>query len=418
MKETVLVIGAGIVGVTVALELQARGAKVVLVDRQEPGKETSYGNAGILSTSSIIPFNNPSLWAMLPKLMGNKTAGLRYSAPYVFKNLGWAMRFLSHARTAKFKETAGALNDLIQLSVPENHRLLKAAGVADRLAEKGWLFLYRNQAGFDQAKPTRRVLDEFGVQTERLDADALRVLEPALKPIFPRALWVKDTCSVNNPGAVVAAYARLFAQRGGEIVKANITRLQAEAGRWAAHSETGTALLADKIAVTLGPWSNDLLRPMGIRIPMAFERGYHRHFLNQAEGQKIAGLGRPFYDTSAGYVLAPMEQGLRLTTGVELTHRDAPKNLAQMQMVETSAREAIDIGQQVEEEIWVGSRPTLPDSRPVIGETPMYKGLFLAFGHQHIGFSTATGTAKIIADQIEGLPPAIDPTPFTPRRFR
>jgi len=417
MKETVLVIGAGIVGVTVALELQARGAEVVLVDRQDPGKETSYGNAGILSTSSIIPFNNPSLWAMLPKLMRNKTAGMRYSAPYVFKNLNWAMRFLGNARAAKSRETAAALNGLIRLSVPENHRLMKAAGLAERMAEKGWLFLYRSRAGFDQAKRARRVLDEFAVKTEVLDGDALRALEPALKPIFPRALWVRDTCSVNNPGAVVAAYARLFAQRGGQIVKANIARLTPESGRWAAHSETGTTLLADKITVALGPWSNDLLRPMGIRIPMGFERGYHQHFLNHTDGQKNAGLGRPFYDTSAGYVLAPMEQGLRLTTGVELTHRDAPKNLAQMHMVENSAREAIDMGHPVDEDIWVGSRPTLPDSRPVIGQASAHKGLFLAFGHQHIGFSTATGTAKIIADQIAGVAPRIDASPFAADRF-
>ncbi len=414
MKDSVLVIGAGIVGVTVAMELQSRGAEVTLVDRQGPGKETSYGNAGVLARSSLIPFNNPSLLRNLPKLMANKSAGFRYHMPYLFKNIGWALRFLGNARPARFAQTTAALDGLIGLSTPENRRLLKAAGVAERMSDKGWIFLYRSEAKFEHAKFARQIFDDYDIKTEVLTGAALCDLEPRLNRIFPKALWIKDASSIDNPGAVVAAYAALFTRRGGAIVKANITQLKPEAGTWMAQSETGAELRADKVVVALGPWSNDLLPQLGIRIPMGYERGYHRHFMGNDRGQS---LGRPICDISAGYVLAPMEQGLRLTSGVELTQREAPKNLAQIQKVEMSAREALDIGQAVEEEIWVGSRPTLPDSRPVIGEAPLQKGLFLAFGHQHIGFSTGSGTAKIIADQMQGVRPAIDPTPFAPGRF-
>jgi len=417
MKSSVLVIGAGIVGTTVALELQSRGAKVTLVDRQDPGKETSYGNAGVLARSSLIPFNNPSLWRVLPKLMLNRSAGLRYNTPYLLRNMSWALGFLGNARPPKFRKTIAALDGLIGLSTPENRRLLKAAGMAERMSEKGWLYLYRSETMFEQAKFVRQVFDEFSIKTEVLTAGGLGELEPTLNRIFPKALWIKDASSIDNPGAVVGAYAALFARRGGAILKANITRLKPEAGAWVAQSETGTELRADKVVMALGPWSNDLLPQLGIRIPMGYERGYHRHFKGSGRGQKNAGLGRPVCDISAGYVVAPMEQGLRLTSGVELTQRDAPKNLAQIQKVEMSAREALDIGKAVVEDTWVGSRPTLPDSRPVIGEAPSHKGLFLAFGHQHIGFSTGSGTAKIIADQMQGVRPAIDPAPFAPGRF-
>lgn len=171
--------------------------------------------------------------------------------------------------------------------------------------------------------------------------------------------------------------------------------------------------VASRVVVALGPWAKQMLTGLGLKVPMAFERGYHMHF--GARGG--AGLHRPVYDTAAGYVMSPMESGIRLTTGVELDDIEAPKSLAQLEVAEVSAREAFPLGDRLEDDAWMGCRPTLPDSRPLIGPVPRLPGLWLAFGHQHIGFSTSTGTALLLGAMMQGEPPPIDARPFEPSRF-
>ena len=409
------VLGAGIVGVCAALELQSRGARVTLIDRNEPGAETSYGNAGVIARSSLMPMNNPGLLASLPKLLTNRTAALRYSIPFVLRNTGWVLGFLAAARRGRFEETTAAMDALIRLSITAHRRLMAEAGVLDRLNESGWIHLYRSEAGFGGARLVRDVLAEFGVATETLDRAGLRDLEPALKPVFERALWIRDTCSVDSPGTVVRAYAGLFAARGGRVERAAVRSVADGNGQWAAVTETDRHE-ADRVVVALGPWSRRFLEAAGMTVPMGYERGYHMHY-SGAVGRGNARLTRPVYDTAGSYVLAPMEQGLRLTTGVELTDRDAPPDHAQLAMAEASARQAIALGDRLEDTPWLGRRPTMPDSRPVIGAAPRREGLFLAFGHQHVGFSTGPGTARVLADLIEGRTPEIPAEPFSPGRF-
>lgn len=410
---TVAVIGAGMVGVCCALELQRRGLSVQLIDRKPPGQETSFGNAGVMARSSLIPFNNPGLWVGLPRLASNKTAQFRYSPLYLLRQIRWVAGFLRRARAADFDETTRALDQLIRISLPEHRRLLQAAGATHHLREDGWIFLFPDQQAFANSRMTRGVLDQFGVATQELDAPALQQLEPHLHPIFERALWIKDASSVNNPGEVVQAYAKLFQAQGGIFVQREVTGLQRDAqGAWQVRSKDGQNTSAAKVVVALGPWANDLLDPLGLTAPLAFERGYHQHF----EAAPGATLGRPVYDTGGGYVLAPMEAGLRLSTGVEFTERDAPSNLAQLQMTETAARKAFPLGAKSGAE-WMGRRPTLPDSRPLIGQAPRQPGLWLAIGHQHIGFSTGPGTAQILTDLMLGETSTVDASTFRPERF-
>jgi len=174
----------------------------------------------------------------------------------------------------------------------------------------------------------------------------------------------------------------------------------------------GSVTPADKVVIALGPWANDLLAPLKLAAPLAFERGYHQNFVAGPDAR----LTRPVYDMAAGYVLAPMENGIRLSTGVELTRRDAPVNLAQLEMTEVAARQAFPLG-ALSGAPWLGSRPTLPDSRPLIGAAPNHPDLWLALGHQHIGLSTGPGTAQLLAELMLGETCSIDPAPFRPKRF-
>lgn len=409
-----MVLGAGMVGIACALSLRQRGLGVTVIDPLRPGAATSYGNAGVLARSSLIPFNTPRLWSQLPGLLRGSSPGFRYDPLWMLSQWRWALSFLSHANERDFKETTLALDALIRQSGEMHRRWMAAADVAHRCRQGGWLFLYRSQAGFESGAFGRETLAGFGVGTSELGPHELHDLEPHLQPIFHKALWVKDASSVDSPGNVVQAYARWLLELGGQLVKSAATRLRREGKHWWVDTSNEGTLYADHVVVALGPWSRDFLKQqMSLTLPMGFERGYHRHF-TPSPG---ATLNRPVYDTAMGYVLAPMAQGMRLTSGVELNALHAPPNPAQLDTAERAARQALPLGRRIAEPDWMGSRPTLPDSRPMVGACPGHTGIWLALGHQHIGFSTGPGTGELLAQLMLGEAPTIDPHPFRPQRF-
>ena len=291
---------------------------------------------------------------------------------------------------------------------------MNAAGISHRRRDDGWLFLYRGEAGFDSGAFGRHTMARFGVATQALDEHELHVLEPHLKPVFRRALWVKDASAVDSPAEVVRGYARWLQDQGGQILVDGASALRRHRDRWQVSSVDGATQEAEQVVIALGPWSRDFLhQQLRLRLPMAFERGQHRHF-HPLEG---AVLNRPVYDTAGAYVMAPMAQGWRLTTGVELNAQHAPPHRQQLEDAERAAREALPLGERTDDPDWLGSRPTLPDSRPMIGACPGHPGLWLALGHQHIGFSTGPGTGELLAQLMAGEAPDIDPQPFSPERF-
>ncbi len=409
-----VVLGAGMVGICCALALRQRGLRVTVLDPLGAGAATSHGNAGVLSPSSLMPFNRPGLWAQLPDLLRARTPGFRFDALWLLSQWRWGLAFMRHARPAAFEVTSTSLDGLISHSGGLHRQWMQAAGVAYRRRDEGWLFLYRSEGAYAGAAFGRETLARFGVGTTELNADALHDLEPQLKAIFPKALWVHGASSVDNPGEVVRAYARWLQTLGGELIHSAATQLQRSPSGWCMTLGDGSTRQADQVVLALGPWSRDFLkRQLGLRLPMGFERGYHRHFHQNSNAQ----LNRPVYDTAAGYVLAPMEQGIRLSTGVELNAHDAPMNTAQLEAAERAAREALPLGPRTTEADWMGSRPTLPDSRPMLGECPGHPGLWLALGHQHIGFSTGPASGELLAQLMLGETPALDPFPFRPSRF-
>ncbi len=416
-KQKVTVLGAGMVGVCTALELQRRGVQVTLVDRKAPGQETSFGNAGVLTRSSLMPINNPGLWSNLPKLLGNKSTSMRYDPMFVARNLPWVMQFLANTRSSKCEETAKALNDLITLSIEANLKLMTEFGLQDHLSDQGWIFLYRNEKGFDGAHADRTLMEYHDVSFDILTPEALAEHEPHLKPIYQKAVWIKGSYSVNNPGAIVAAYARAFVEAGGQLVQGDATNMTETNDVVTLNLSDGSALVSDQLVVCCGPWAKTFLAHAGYRIRMAFERGYHRHFRGRNGGANGLGLNRPICDASAGFVLAPMQAGLRLTSGVELANQSAPKRTDQIGQAELSARMAIDLGERVDDQTWLGSRPTFPDSRPAIGMAPGSRRVAMGIGHQHIGFMSGAGTGRMLADMLTGRSDSIDVTPFRPERY-
>lgn len=411
MTKSALVLGAGMVGVSCALALQKRGITVTLVDRREPGCETSYGNAGVLALSSIVPLNNPSLFPSIAGYLGNRHPALNLSWRRALARPGWLLRFLWEARPSQAAARIAALESLTACTVERHRALMTEAGVAHRLRETGTLKLWRTDAGHAAAKAEHDFLKSHGIESEILDRQGISAVEPSLNPIFPTGLLIPAVGSVDSPGAVTAAYAALFADRGGRIEQAEVTGLARQGTGWRAGTATG-AFDADIAVVALGPWSGDLLKPLGLDPKLDVERGYHRHLKAQAGAR----LSRPVYDADAAYYMAPMEQGYRVTSGVDLSDRDAPDDHRQIDGVTKAAHEAFPFDGVIGE-TWRGARPTLPDSLPMIGEAPRNPGLWLAFGNQHIGFSTGPITGEMIAALICGETPPADPKPFRPGRY-
>jgi len=409
-RTDVVVLGAGIVGVSAAFSVRQRGMSVVLVDRREPGSETSYGNAGVLSSGSISPLNNPSLWSALPKYLTNQHAALRWNIGWAARNPDWVLRFLANARESRLRSRATALHGLIGASLKLHREWIVKAGAAQRIRETGWLKAWRSDA-VASARLEQALLAEYGIESQLLDRQEISALEPSIVPVYKVGLLHTQTASVDSPGDVVKAYAKMVAGTGGEVRQSDIKAIVPEADGWRVEVADG-AIAARHVVVALGPWSSDILRPLGYRVPLAFERGYHREY--KPNPARI--LRRPIHDADGSFLMTPMENGVRVTSGVELTDRDAPSSFAQIDTVEPMARGVVEFGETVGE-TWRGSRPTLPDSLPMIGPAPRHQGLWLAFGNQHIGFTTGPATGSAIAAMIGGAPPSFDVTAFAPSRY-
>lgn len=414
-NRRIAVIGGGAVGITAALELQRRGNTVTLIERnREPARETSYGNTGVLSDASVIVSNNPGLLEKLPRYILKKSNALDYSLAFVLRRFPWVARFLSRCTDAHMNHAADALRALQVLSLPLHKQLIADAGATHLLRETGWLKLFRSAAGFEAYARERTLLERTGVRHTVYDAAELAQLEPALKPGFHAAILMDDCCSVSSPADLCDAYLGLFTGAGGTLRQAEVTGLAPAGSGWTVSLAGDAAQEADAVVIAAGPWSAEIAGRLGYRIPMAWERGYHLH-LQPGPGPA---LRRACHDVESGYVMTPQRQGVRVTSGVELTFRDAPKNDGQVRRSAAIARDAAGLGEVIEDEPWMGRRPTLVDSLPMIGAAPRHDGLWFDFGHQHTGLGMSAGSAVILADLMDGKEPPINPSPFRPTRFR
>ncbi len=299
-KTDVAVLGAGIVGVSAAYAARQRGMSVVLVDRREPGSETSYGNAGILSSGSISPLNNPALWSALPKYLTNQHPALRWNVGWSIRNADWVIRFLANATASRLRPRATALHGLIGASLKLHREWIVKAGAGTRIRETGWLKAWRSDA-VASAKLEQALLAEYGIESQLLDRQAISALEPSIVPVYKVGLLHTQTASVDSPGNVVKAYAKMLAGSGGEVRQSDIKAIVPEAEGWRVVLADG-AISARHVVVALGPWSSDILRPLGYRVPLAFERGYHREF----KPNPARSLQRPIHDAEGSFLITPM----------------------------------------------------------------------------------------------------------------
>jgi D-amino-acid dehydrogenase len=412
-RNDVIVLGAGIVGTSIALHLVKRGLAVALIDRGGVGEATSYGNAGIIEGGTIFPPAFPSDWDDLLRIALKRSPVANYHLAFLPRIAPWLAAFYAASQPARLVETAKLMRPLFARAVSEHEALSAEAGAAHYLSHQGWLKLYRTERRFAGIARELDLAAELGVVNVPLDRDAALALEPSLAPVFRHAVHLTGAVSVSNPLAVTRAYAARFAALGGLSLNGDAGTLHRVAPHWRVDTDAGP-LDAGEVVVALGPWAQDLLKALGIRLPLAVKRGYHRHF----RGQGNAALSRPILDAENGYVLAPMEQGIRLTTGVEFAARDAEPTPVQFDRLMPAARQLFALGEPVEAQPWLGARPCLPDSRPVISRAPRFSGLWLACGHGHWGLTLGPATGRLIAEMMTGATTFCDPKPYGVERFR
>ncbi|MCW2283112.1 D-amino-acid dehydrogenase [Rhodoblastus acidophilus] len=411
MKADIAVLGAGIVGVAAALQLQTRGREVVLIDRRGVGEETSFGNAGIIERASIFPYLFPRDIKKLAVYAFNGLNEARYHwrdapafAPFLF-------RYFLESAPRRALDHALSVRPLIEACLDEHETLMAQAGVDHLLRKTGWIKLFRDEASFSQGRSAAEALKPFGLRADLLDAQALKRLEPSLREGFG-AVHYLEPASVSDPLALTLGYLKLFEARGGRFVRGDATTLRTANEGFGVATVEGP-LLAREVVLSLGPWSDLVLAPLGYKLPFAVKRGYHRHF----HPQEGASLSRPVLDADRGYLLAPMAQGIRVTTGAEFARRDAPPDYTQVEQSEIFARELFPLAERIEEKPWMGSRPCLPDMLPVLGPAPRHKGLWFNFGHQHHGLTLAAVCGRLLAEMMTGEQTFADPSPFSIERF-
>ena len=411
-RTDAIVLGAGIVGVSVALHLAKRGLAVALLDRGDPGQGTSYGNAGIIEGNTLFPAKFPAGFGRLLRIALKRAPEANYHVTFLARVAPWLLAFRRNSTPERLVETMEAMRPLFSRSVGEHAALMAESDAKRYLRRNGWLKLYRSDAGLAGTARERAIAAELGIPLRVLDREEARALEPSLAPVFRHAVFWEQAASVSNPLAVTRAYAARFKALGGVILRGDAMRLHQSAGRWRVETAEGP-VDAEATVVALGPWAPDLLQPLGIRLPLGIKRGYHRHFHPRGN----AGLARPVLDAETGYCLAPMEQGIRLTTGAEFAARDAVPTPVQFTRVMPAATGLFPLGDPVEERPWMGARPCFADSRPVIGRAPGQGGLWLAYGHGHSGLTLGPVTGRLIAEMMTGETPFCDPAPYRAERF-
>lgn len=411
MNKSIVVLGAGMVGVGAALHLARRGYDVTLVDRREPGRETSYGNAGLIQREAVEPYPFPRdvgkllrvalrrgfdthyHWGALPALLPRLTGYWAASAP------------------VRYRDIARAYGRLIAHAIEEHRVLMDAAHCRDLARPTGFRALYRQPTTFAAAAANaERLARECGVQSQIESADELARAEPALKRGVAGAIHWLDPWSVVDPGELVARYADLFQREGGRVLRGDARTLRQDGAGWMVQTDAG-AIHAEQAVIALGPWAESVIRPLGYRLPLFVKRGYHRHYHCEQPPSM------PVQDADSGFVLSPMAKGVRLATGAEFARIEAPATPVQLARAEVAARQLLDLADPVEDAPWLGSRPCTADMLPVIGPAPRHSGLWFNFGHAHQGFTLGPVSGRLLAEMIDGAPPVADPAAYAPARF-
>ncbi len=409
----VVVVGAGIVGMCCAVQLRRRGFAVTVVERKGPGEETSFGNAGGIAVSECVPLSSPGTMLKAPGWLLDPLGPLAVRWAYVPRLVPWLWRFWRAGRQDRVEAHAAALAALHEPTYDDYEPMLREAGIFDLLHRNGHLHLYESERSFAADAGAWRLRRENGVRFERVGPERIRELEPGLAPIFPVAVHTPGWGHVADPHRVVTSFADLLRRLGGEIRLAEAVGFEAgEAGIRRVGLAEGEALDCDHVVIAAGAWSHRLSHQLGDNVPLESERGYHTTLPDPR-----VGLNNMISSGDFKFVITPMAMGLRIGGTVEFGGLDAPPDYRRARKLVGIARRYLPGLNDAGGSEWMGHRPSLPDSLPVIGPSPRHRNVHYAFGHGHLGLTQAATTGRIVAQLIAGENPGLDVTPYRVDRF-
>ena len=410
--SSITVIGAGVVGLSCALWLIEKGFTVILVDPDEPGAGTSSGNACTIAEYGCIPVNSPNLFRQLPSLMISRDSPLSINPLYAMSHPLWMLEFLSNCRTHRVQHIIDSLGGLLGRTWEGLSPLLDMAGARDLIEDRGFMHVFQNQRDFDQAWPDNLMRRKQGAKLREIRADEILELEPNLKKPFVRGLYFDGIHQVLDPLALCQRYAESFQQRGGQLVRAKVTRLNENSDGVQLSLENGEQLHSDKVIIAAGAFCRFIDGLGSIAKKLDTERGYHVLFRGY---QQL--LTRPVSWHGSGFYATPMNLGMRVAGTVEIAGYNQNKNTRITDYLARKAREMLALP-ETPDSTWLGFRPTFPDSLPAIGYGEGSNRLLYAVGHHHLGLTLSGITGRIVSELAAGEEPVHDIAPFSPSRFQ
>jgi D-amino-acid dehydrogenase len=413
-SRRVLVIGAGIVGLAIAFELQRQGAEVVVVDPEPPGEGgASFGNAGAISSSSVAPLAMPGLLKQVPRMLLDPAAPLHVPAGYWLRAAPWLLRFVASAQPAQVARAAAALDALQHLATEQHLALARAVGAPDLIRATGNLYLYRSHEQLAKDRAAWDLRRAHGARMDILDRAGIEALEPEVGPAYQVGIHLPDHAWCASPHRYAQAVAAAFVRAGGEIRRDRIRAISVTVGRVSGAQGETQLHAADEVVVAAGAWSARLLAPLGYRIPLETQRGYH---VNLAEAGVT--ISRIVVPADRKVFITPMEGALRIAGTVEFGGLERAPNEQRARLLYGDLAAVFPQARFTGAEgFWMGHRPCLPDSIPVIGPARRLAGLWFAFGHGHLGLTGSAPTARMLAPAILGRPSNQDFAPFAAERF-
>jgi glycine/D-amino acid oxidase-like deaminating enzyme len=406
-----IVIGAGVVGLSTALNLKRAGLKVAVIDPLGPAGGTSFGNAGLISADTAVPIALPGMLRKVPGWLKDPLGPLVVRPAYFPKALPWLLRWIDAGKPRNVMTISDAMRTLHRDTFDYWQELLGQTLFTEMIRRAGQVQIWDGDAETPSARIEREVRDRHGIRAEMLGADELRQMYPGIARDVTRAVLVPGNGYTVNPARLVQALADLFREAGGEIIDEQVLKIIPREGGYLLLTNVANRAAA-KVVVAGGAWSGRLLAPLGIKLPLETERGYHAMLPDHNLRLPI-----PISYKSRGFGITPMEHGLRIAGTVEIGGLEAPPNEQRARMLIEHARRLFPELKHGEPRLWMGHRPSTPDSLPILGETSGRTGLYLAFGHGHFGMTGGPPSAHIVASLVLGRPPKIDPKPFSPARF-
>ena len=396
----IAIVGAGVVGAAIAYALCRRGAHVTLIDRAEPGRGCSYGNAGALSPGSVAPLALPGMLQTLPRLLLDPEGPLHLPPTYLPRLLPWLVRFVAASRPDRVEAIAERLAALNADAVEHHVELAREIGAADLIRRTGHLHVYPDAAALAKDAYAWTLRARHGVHFDRVDRAGIEALEPGLAPRYTVGIWLPDQACVISPFRYVQQIVRAFVVRGGRLVRDQVRAIEPDLPRgWTVITGEGRQNV-DHVIVAAGVYSGALLEPLGVRLPIESQRGYHVTFRGVASP-----VSRVVVLADRKAFVTPMEQGFRIAGTVEFGGLARPANPRRSALLAKFAREAFTSVAAAEESHWMGHRPCTPESLALVGPVASRQGLWLATGHGHLGLTQSVNTARLLADAIlEGSP--------------